>query len=105
MELKTFDKCPVCGSTSKIAQGILDNLKEEGKIRSQMGGAAMVNQVILMDPGVRTLMVTMLTTMYDVCAECGAFYCILAKTDSVPTPTMQQPQIPLPPRGDGGKQP
>ena len=109
MELKTFDKCPSCGSTNKIAQGIIDDLKKEGKIRSQMGGAAMVTMVILMDPAVGTLRVTQLTTMYDICAECGALYCILAKTDSVPAPTLQQmPPMPmerreLPREGDGNR--
>ena len=78
----TWDKCPVCGSTERVADKIREEKIAAGKWRPEL--AACIQQWIVpfIDP-VKTPMfpgitkVTVLSVLVDICAnpKCGAIYC------------------------------
>jgi len=75
----TFDKCPSCGSTARVAGMIGEEEKAKGKIRKAGIAVAFIQQVVISDPSIFVLSAPALITYYDICAECGAVYCVLAQ--------------------------
>jgi len=74
-----FDKCPACGGEKRLAKEAV----AEEKLNLDPGAqiAVLVTQTPLFDPNkvVRILAprkVTVLIGYYDVCADCGTFYCV-----------------------------
>ena len=74
-----FDKCPVCGSTRRVAEEIMKEEIEKGKIGEGIKAAVTIFQAIITDPRKLQLSVPVLITAIDVCADCGTVYCIHAE--------------------------
>lgn len=83
----TFDKCPSCGSAERIANVIGEEEKAKGKITKTAMCVAFLQTIIITDPVKSVLSAPALTTGYDVCAKCGAVYCVFAEV------TNAQPHI------------
>ena len=75
----TFDKCPSCGSTDRIANIIGEQEKAKGKIRKIATCVAFMQTMIITDPVIAVISAPSLTIGYDVCAECGTVYCVFAE--------------------------
>ncbi len=75
----TFDKCPACGSTERIAESIGEQEKAKGKIRETARFAVFTQAVIIADPTRIVISAPMLNAGYDVCMKCGAVYCTFAE--------------------------
>ena len=82
----TFERCPNCGGTRRLAQSILEQEKEKGKILGEEVKAAIFTPppTIITDPRAISLSSPAIVTHYDVCIEkvgdglCGTLYCVRA---------------------------
>jgi len=92
-----FTKCPSCGSTRRIAGGVLEEQKQKGRVSEKANACLIPAQAIIADPTKILLTVPIITAMIDACANCGALYCIFAQ--------VQQAQVSAkaPPAGPGLK--
>ncbi len=102
-----FNQCPVCGSTKRLAEDYIRQLKDEGVIPKDFGGPqckGLVTTAPLIDqlhpPAILGPMITVpvLQVFWDVCGEpeCGALYC--TRFDCVAAPAQVQQQPPPPPQ-------
>lgn len=81
---KTFDHCPNCGSTRRVANEILQAEKEKGKILDGNVTAFMSkDSTIIADPRKQWLSAVAVTALYDVCMECGTLYAFRVETQVV----------------------
>ena len=83
---KTFDKCPVCGSTRRLAGMIGEQEKAKHKLMANTPVFLNQLQTIVADQAIPSSTVPVLITSLDVCADCGTLYCIRA---DVGTATVQ----------------
>lgn len=71
----TFDKCPNCGSTRRVANEVLQKQKDEGKIAPGVNAFIARHQSLIVDPRRTWLSAPIITTFYDTCVDCGTLYC------------------------------
>jgi len=95
----SFDQCPNCGSERKIAGEILKQEKEKGKISPGVKAFISTSNSVIADMGRTWLSAPIISTFYDVCGDCGTYYCIHAEL-GIATPQLgqQPPQV----KGFGG---
>lgn len=103
-----FDKCPVCGSTKRIAETLRDEEAAKGKVPKDC--LMVVLQAVTPITEMKTIMlglsiVPLLTCQIDICADCGTLYSIAVHKQDIPTGELQkmmgiapQPR-PIPPLG------
>ena len=95
-----FTACPVCGSTRKLAEELVKQEQEKGKIGADANPFLFQQQTLIMDPRKVILSFPVLISFYDVCLgtddkPCGTVYCV--HTELVQgAPQMKQP----PPSGN-----
>ena len=70
-----FNKCPVCGSESRVAGTIIQEEISKGKVGNNVIGATTIMQTALVDPTKSMLTAPILTALIDICTNCGALYC------------------------------
>lgn len=85
-----YTKCPVCGSTKRVAETLVKQEQEKGKIRPGVNTFLFMQQTLVMDPSKILVSVPVLLTFYDVCLDCGTVYCVHAELGQG-TPQMKQP--------------
>ena len=73
---KQYDVCPNCGSKNRLAQSIADAQIRKGSARKDLKAWIVAHQSMIADMGRPQLSVPVLTTHYDVCADCGTFFCV-----------------------------
>lgn len=83
LELKfplKFEKCPACGSKRRVAEIITNQEKAKGRVGKDRGTCIISYQSLVMDPASGGIIYAppLITTMFDVCADCGTFYCTQA---------------------------
>lgn len=75
-----FDKCPVCGSTERVAEIAGDELKAAGRMSKDSRIVMFATNTPIVDATrlLSHVMAPTLISLYDVCAnpKCGNFYCI-----------------------------
>ena len=73
--LKSFDKCPWCGSTERMMGKLGEELKEKGSIRADMNVGLKEIGGPIIDPGVTSMLVGGLIpahfALQDICMGCG----------------------------------
>jgi hypothetical protein len=89
----TFDKCPSCGSTKRVAGMIGDEEKAKGRIRKEGLAVAFIQQVVINDPTITVLSAPALMTYYDICADCGDVYCVMAQIGKAQSKPMNMPPL------------
>ncbi len=72
----SFTQCPVCGSIRRVANEILNSEKEKGKVGLEISAFLFQHQSLIADARKTILSAPMITSMYDVCVDCGTVYCI-----------------------------
>lgn len=89
----TFDKCPHCGSTERVAESIIGPMREKGLVKKDAKSGAIISPVHLGNPHamLQALTIPSLLTIADICAKCGTIYCVYAELTHVPSAAMQQP--------------
>ena len=69
-----FDKCRKCGSADRVGETVANELKAKGKLPAEMIYGTRVGQSLFAHPITPSLTVTVLITVYDLCAKCGLEY-------------------------------
>jgi transcription elongation factor Elf1 len=95
-----FDKCPVCGSTERVAEMVGNELKAAGRMKKEAKIVMFATQTPIVDATgiLHSVIAPLLISYGDVCYDCGAYYCtdinkIMAKVDVKP----QKMNLPPPP--------
>jgi len=80
----TFDVCPVCKGNNRLAGGVGEQMKKLGKIKPEETVFVNAHQSLLVPPSpLMVFTAPVLITYYDVCADCGAYYCVKAELKEV----------------------
>ena len=90
-----FDKCPMCGSTKRVAEMLRDEEAAKGKVPkdSHMIAFRAVTPITELNTIILGLsIVPVLTFEFDVCAnpKCGAFYPVVITRQDMPTSDLQK---------------
>lgn len=95
-----FDKCPVCGSTERIAEMEGNSLKAAGRMKKDAKVVMYTIQTPIVDATriLHSAIAPILISFYDECSKCGNFYCtevnkVMAQVDVQP----QKINMPPPP--------
>lgn len=77
---KTFNVCPVCGSTEKFGETVTQEEIEKGNLSEDSKTAIMLSKTMIFDPQnnqtiIARRQVPVLVGIFDVCCSCGALYC------------------------------
>jgi len=96
---KKFDKCPVCGSTSRVVGDEVMSEIEKGNISSDVMLSALVTRTPLYDPKNVILgkkQVPGIVALYDICSDCGTLYCTEVQKHRliVEVQSRQRPEMP-----------
>ena len=80
---KTFDKCPNCGSEVRIAETVTNQEIAKGKVKPGKKTPFVMARTAIFDKDVVDIFgwrkkAVVLFGFFDVCADCGTFYCIHA---------------------------
>ena len=73
---KEFSQCPSCGSTDRVANHVLQQLKDAKKAGPNMIAFIYKTQSLIMDQTKNQLSAPLVKAFYDICVECGTYYCI-----------------------------
>jgi len=94
-----WTKCPACGSERALADMILKEEQAKGRMGKGLMGAVGEIVVPIADPRIAPTVVPVLVCIFDVCADCGTYYCRDAnKVMGTPMPGQQTPaRRPQPP--------
>lgn len=84
-----FTKCPVCGSTERLAETLVKQEQENSKIGKDAKPFLFQEQTLIMDPRKVVLSFPVALSFYDVCLNCGTVYCVHAEL-ARGTPQMKQ---------------
>ncbi len=87
-----FTKCPICGSTRRLAEELVKQEKEKGKIGLDANAFLFQQQTLIMDPRKVILSFPVCITFYDACLDCGTTYCVHAELMQG-APQMKQPPL------------
>jgi len=79
----TFEKCPSCGSTRRIAGEMLKQEQAKGKLTDIKVTFLFRHQSLMANPSGRFISAPMIHSFYDTCVECGTVYCIVATVQAV----------------------
>lgn len=94
---KKFPACPVCGSINKIVeQEVLSELAK-GNVKSVEKIGVISFNTTIFDPSAVKIFAPVefpvITTRFDVCADCGILYCVeVERTMGKATPEKQGPR-------------
>ena len=91
-EFPKIFKCPHCGSSKTVIGVSLAPFKENGKIPIDAFGAMERKATPLLDPRMCTLTVPLTMTSWDVCYDCGTYYC--TKAEIIQQPKQNAPGAP-----------
>lgn len=95
---KTFDTCPACGNPTRLAETVIEQLKDERVLPKEFGGVGQQGLVIqfplidqahppaILGPHIK---IKVLHVYWDICSNCGTMYC--TKFDC--TDAMAQAQV------------
>jgi len=102
-----FDQCPNCGSERRIVEILLEKEREQGRINKDAKATVMIQNTAIVDPtrAGMALTIPVLLTFYDICADCGTLYCVLAQLQkAMPqmAPGKQPPGFLFPPGNPRG---
>ena len=104
---KEFDKCPACGANKPFFKGIVDELKQAGRVPKDWNFWLDMKQGVVFPPNkLPMLPIGALLPGYqfstDICSECGCIYAVgLARKEAK---TQLAPAQQMPPSGKGGLQ-
>ena len=65
------DKCPVCGSRRRVANEVKKQEMAKKKVRENAQFALGKYKAGITDPGIITLACPIITSLIDVCVDCG----------------------------------
>lgn len=96
-----FNTCPSCGGTKRLAETVMQQEKEKGKIGEDVKAAIFSPPpVVIIDPRRMSLSSPVIITRFDICIEeqddgtlCGTLYCIRADLGTA-TPGVKPPKMP-----------
>lgn len=83
-----FNECPLCGSIRKVAETILNQEKEAKRIGANARAAIHVAKSMIADPRMIGLKAPVIISFLDICADCGAVYCVHAELGTATTTTL-----------------
>ena len=89
-----FSKCPACGGERRVAMEALKSEQEQGRCLGAKNAFLFQHQSLIANPNTQFLSALMVITFYDVCADCGATYCLHAETKTAVQGMGQRPQHP-----------
>jgi len=72
---KKFTQCPVCESTRRVANEVLEREKELGK-QPEKVGTYLFNYQSIVAANMNWLSAPAIFSAFDVCADCGTVYCV-----------------------------
>jgi len=81
-----FNECPSCGSTKRVAETVLNQEKEAKRISANARAAIHVAKSMIADPRIMGLKAPVIISFWDICADCGAVYCVHTELGTA-TPT------------------
>ena len=87
----TFDKCPACGSTRRIAGMEIQSQIDKGRANPNTQAWLFNHQSMIADMSRTHLQVPIILSFYDVCVDCGTVYCIRVEK-GMATPKVNMPQ-------------
>jgi hypothetical protein len=87
---KTY-KCEKCGSSDTVIHRALAPLKASGQVSLDHFGSLEVKITPLMDPATCQVTVPCAVTHWDVCYDCGHYYCTKTETKNVPVEKFNNP--------------
>jgi hypothetical protein len=93
------DKCPVCGSTRRVANEVRKREVAKGKIRPEANFAIGVYRCAITDPARNVLTCPLIISMLDVCANCGAVWSPMTQCTEQSV-TQERPPLTRPPQGN-----
>ncbi|MFA5384155.1 MAG: hypothetical protein WC364_05750 [Eubacteriales bacterium] len=74
-----FKVCPVCGESQRMADSVLQDLKDQNKARKELQAFLFQHLGMIHDPAKTTLTVPVIATFFDACVNCGTVYCVHAE--------------------------
>ena len=74
-----FNSCPNCGSTRRLADIVLNQEKEKGKVGKEAKASIQVFHAVIADPRMVTFEAPAIMAFMDICADCGTMYCVHAQ--------------------------
>lgn len=95
-----FNSCPHCGETTRILESIGDEQKEKGKALASTRFSLPMMPVVIVDPQKPALSAPVVQYIFDICAKCGAVYCVWVDKRDIPI-TAQMIQPPSQPGSQG----
>ncbi len=87
---KTY-KCPKCGNSETVIHKALAPLKASGQVVLDFYGAMEAKMTPLQDPQKCQVSVTCVITTWDICFNCGEYYCTKAEIKNVPATMFNNP--------------
>ena len=76
-------KCPVCGSARRLAAEVLQHQIDDGKLPKESIAFITQCQSVVAGPVGTWLSAPCIISFFDVCVECGTFYCTHAEVQTV----------------------
>jgi len=73
---KTWDACPNCGNPERLIEKIANEEKAAGKMPKNVPVGVQFGNLAICDPSAPASRVPLLSTRFDICTQCGTFYCI-----------------------------
>ena len=80
----SFASCPSCGSEERISSLTSQEYIDKGEMSKDAVVALERVMIVLKDPRKAVLTAPTLLLLYDICAKCGARYCIKAEKTDLP---------------------
>lgn len=79
--IATFDKCPNCGSTERLAESLAKEVKERGLMRQELENYVHILDGVIQDPQRASMLpigssMPAFTAHMDICRNCGAYYSV-----------------------------
>ena len=91
------DKCPVCGSTRRVANEVKKQEAAKGKVHEEANFGLGMYRAAISDPSIPSLSCPIIIAILDVCVDCGAVY------SPVVNCTEQGMSLELPGKGEKGQ--
>lgn len=76
----SFDVCPNCGSTQRVATKVLESEQEQGRCMEANTAYLFQHQSLIAPPSMRFLSAQVILSYFDACLDCGTVYLVHAET-------------------------
>jgi hypothetical protein len=96
---RSYTVCPNCGSTRRIIESIGNEEKALHKIQESLQVGVQFGAMAITDPNSPAARVPVVNPRFDICYDCGTFYCVFVEKQ------IAQTQIAMPGQGPFGGRP